>query len=419
LRGGTLTQPRRESASMGLSPLARGNLPTCTVQTAAPGSIPACAGEPTRMRCAKPPTRVYPRLRGGTKRHVQRVNALEGLSPLARGNRARELGHKRARGSIPACAGEPAPIPPSKPPTGVYPRLRGGTSVHYHDPASAEGLSPLARGNQPGSGCCDARWRVYPRLRGGTTLIEGAVIGEWGLSPLARGNRPRWTSAAGSAGSIPACAGEPYTTSAPALRIGVYPRLRGGTRGRHSICTRTTGLSPLARGNLELAAGESSAVGSIPACAGEPWQDLHQRAKRGVYPRLRGGTVADAFGAWRGGGLSPLARGNPAIGTREVGVAGSIPACAGEPVEEVHSQIDTGVYPRLRGGTVGQAIAGAIRWGLSPLARGNPPACSPSTSTTGSIPACAGEPTPAPRFRAACRVYPRLRGGTVCGVMPA
>ena len=70
-------------------------------------------------------------------------------------------------------------------------------------------------------------------------------------------------------------------------------------------------------------------------------------------------------------GLSPRARGNPGSRAAAWPSAGTIPACAGEPlIEDVKGDI-TRDYPRVRGGTgLGQrANAGAA--GLSPRARGN------------------------------------------------
>ena len=71
---------------------------------------------------------VYPRVCGGTKSNPAPMRQSEGLSPRVRGNRGDELRGVFRRRSIPACAGEPEPPPPSNPALQVYPRVCGGTA---------------------------------------------------------------------------------------------------------------------------------------------------------------------------------------------------------------------------------------------------------------------------------------------------
>ena len=78
---------------------------------------------------------------------------------------------------------------------------------------------------------------------------------------------------------------------------------------------------------------------------------LLNKSKGKVYPRVCGGTVrcGAAGAAYRG--LSPRVRGNlakediPGVNSR------SIPACAGEPRRRATSCSNSGVYPRVCGGT--------------------------------------------------------------------
>ena len=72
-------------------------------------------------------------------------------------------------------------------------------------------------------------------------------------------------------------------------------------------------------------------AGTIPACAGEPSSPKISLSLPGDYPRVRGGTVVDGVIGGIEQGLSPRARGNrPAIGVHG-NPQGTIPACAGEP----------------------------------------------------------------------------------------
>ena len=51
-----------------------------------------------------------------------------------------------------------------------------------------------------------------------------------------------------------------------------------------------TGLSPRVRGNRTLVEEGPIWLGSIPACAGEPWIYRSRKPPNGVYPRVCGGT---------------------------------------------------------------------------------------------------------------------------------
>ena len=213
-----------------------------------------------------------------------------------------------------------------------------------------------------------------------------------GLSPRARGNLARVESAIMEEGSIPACAGEPRWPRITRTLPGVYPRVRGGTQNPRTPIKEELGLSPRARGNrAENRAGVGS-PGSIPACAGEPqaWSAC-QREPR-VYPRVRGGTRFRRCMSSTPKGLSPRARGNHCVNARKRHFDGSIPACAGEPTPPRLLRPSCRVYPRVRGGT-----AKRVSWchpfsGLSPRARGNRTLATLPNGRKGSIPACAGEP---------------------------
>ena len=74
-------------------------------------------------------------------------------------------------------------------------------------------------------------------------------------------------------GSIPACAGEPRAFDVPCSGAEVYPRVCGGTYHRPVARRPIWGLSPRVRGNLLSAARLPIISRSIPACAGEPLED--------------------------------------------------------------------------------------------------------------------------------------------------
>ena len=310
MRGGTRCGHGGEAEHDGLSPRARGNQTGKVPSQEEKGSIPACAGEPNFLDFHRIFSKVYPRVRGGTCRYIRFLWIWCGLSPRARGNLCEERDEYGALGSIPACAGEPCLI-----------------SFRFFTPT------------------------VYPRVRGGTSAIRMAAGRGQGLSPRARGNLVRADQGDIYVGSIPACAGEPLTKAGLGLRIAVYPRVRGGTLRNNWRLRASSGLSPRARGNLLGDAGYGGCVGSIPACAGEPTGRRGLRWLRRVYPRVRGGTRCWGESAVSCLGLSPRARGNRCPPCQALLGAGSIPACAGEPMSCRWNDPPQWVYPRVRGGT--------------------------------------------------------------------
>ena len=188
-------------------------------------------------------------------------------------------------------------------------------------------------------------------------------------------------------------------------------------------------------------------MGSIPACAGEPWKTASTLNCPSVYPRVCGGTQSSYPPPhWRTGlsrvcggtkfirehrphlnGLSPRVRGNLALPRMTAIRPRSIPACAGEPGQASAAHQLLAVYPRVCGGTAKRVPLDWLRGGLSPRVRGNLMPLFTSRLNTRSIPACAGEPHSGGRCSRNVRVYPRVCGGTrvpqlsavtTCGLSP-
>ena len=240
---------RARRGESGLSPRVRGNRLRDGHDGRFQGSIPAGAGEPG---LGLPPgrwRRVYPRGCGGTGLTPNTTYEARGLSPRVRGNLEEFRRVNGGDGSIPAGAGEPVLLAPFSVWARVYPRGCGGTTFSPRRWTSASGLSPRVRGNRRGHGQprrargsipagagepCRGRRRsrtsrVYPRGCGGTGVADGQLPPVYGLSPRVRGNHRSTEGEHDSARSIPAGAGEPVPRRSVSRESGVYPRGCGGT----------------------------------------------------------------------------------------------------------------------------------------------------------------------------------------------
>ena len=255
---------------------------------------------------------------------------MTGLSPRVRGNRVKDVPAVWRPGTIPACAGEPTPGPWFVP-----------------------------------------RYRDYPRVCGGTFNISHIAFSLQGLSPRVRGNLVSALKIDTISGTIPACAGEPRSTSLVNDRNRDYPRVCGGTVQCASATIRRSGLSPRVRGNQITSIICPLAVGTIPACAGEPTLCLPVCPVGEDYPRVCGGTIYCDFLYTPKLGLSPRVRGNHHALSRRDQRLGTIPACAGEPSMKSTSGSINGDYPRVCGGTLGDLLLPLPVQGLSPRVRGN------------------------------------------------
>ena len=187
----------------------------------------------------------------------------------------------------------------------------------------------------------------------------------------------------------------------------------GGTRFRSANHFCHAGLSPRVRGNRPPTTGAAPASGSIPACAGEPAGGAKAGARTGVYPRVCGGTAVVPVAGDIDDGLSPRVRGNQLPESSPSVASGSIPACAGEPTSAAHRRARGRVYPRVCGGTRFGLAGRGLCHGLSPRVRGNRMGRRIAAMPHRSIPACAGEPNYTTTPVTAKAVYPRVCGGTL------
>ena len=109
----------------GLSPRVRGSRDCTDAVRRAVGSIPTCAGQPSRQRGDDRVMEVYPHVCGAAITYAIRSNATTGLSPRVRGSPIGDGGHPIPSGSIPTCAGQPDLGPAAQLCPEVYPHVCG------------------------------------------------------------------------------------------------------------------------------------------------------------------------------------------------------------------------------------------------------------------------------------------------------
>ena len=131
----------------GPSPRVRGSLERGLRSAASEGSIPACAGKPLVASSTLAVVRVHPRVCGEAARRARSGHYEPGPSPRVRGSpRSRKVVEQR-RGSIPACAGKPSRAGTSTSAAWVHPRVCG-EAVHDGRVVDAGwGPSPRVRGS--------------------------------------------------------------------------------------------------------------------------------------------------------------------------------------------------------------------------------------------------------------------------------
>ena len=233
------------------------------------GSIPACAGEPAPPLASPCVIGVHPRVCGGAIRKDGAGRAGEGPSPRVRGSLGPDTFDQDIFGSIPACAGEPRQSTREARRSGVHPRVCGGAGVALLLGDLLEGPSPrvrgspvfpvafaAARGSIPACagepiriGSPMASIGVHPRVCGGATRRRLGSSSMRGPSPRVRGSRRELGGAPRSAGSIPACAGEPRSTSRYVSFKGIHPRVCGGACFGVVSLDALPGPSPRVRGS--------------------------------------------------------------------------------------------------------------------------------------------------------------------------
>ena len=170
-----------------------------------------------------------------------------------------------------------------------------------------------------------------------------------GLSPRVRGSRLGSGSSRARSGSIPACTGQPSGVPTSTHGLTVYPRVYGAATVSGKQASQYSGLSPRVRGSLSRAGSVIIAIGSIPACTGQPRDSSRSPGRGWVYPRVYGAACGSRRPDRCRLGLSPRVRGSLVLRVPGSWRERSIPACTGQPSVCCPLPGTSRVYPRVYG----------------------------------------------------------------------
>ena len=414
----------------GPSPRVRGSPDAAAVQAASTWSIPACAGKPPAGPGRRRATRVHPRVCGEAAVWSYTRALGYGPSPRVRGSLDAILDGRAGDGSIPACAGKPSRRRPKPSTAGVHPRVCGEADGTLSSDASDQGPSPRVRGSRsdgdsvPGASgsipACAGKpigylaasrlCRVHPRVCGEARGEDEERPAAEGPSPRVRGSLDAVSGFGSVPRSIPACAGKPTIRCAAATLARVHPRVCGEAYRFRLTTAADEGPSPRVRGSPHVFVPLDPAAGSIPACAGKPAALAPVVGFIRVHPRVCGEAYEWVDAGVGVPGPSPRVRGSPCSCDGHLERVGSIPACAGKPRPASSRAPSTRVHPRVCGEANVEDMTRSPLNGPSPRVRGSPLQRAQRPGVLGSIPACAGKPAPRAPGRCLESVHPRVCG---------
>ena len=392
--------------------------------------IPALAGNTPPLTPISLTSVDHPRSRGEYLPGADPRGDDPGSSPLSRGILGQSWKDHRAKGIIPALAGNTSVLAYQGGGSADHPRSRGEYPVGWAGVSLGAGSSPLSRGilenhtqgfPRPGiipalagntalRGVPGMTRRDHPRSRGEYNRIFSIPALSPGSSPLSRGILGGGTGQSADRRIIPALAGNTHRVGEPTHEMADHPRSRGEYEVTQAVTLCSAGSSPLSRGIPARPAAPPQPYGIIPALAGNtsapeslsPSLSDHPRS-RGEYSGGRGPRVA-------AGGSSPLSRG--ILGrSRAAGRSRRIiPALAGNTWTPAPVPRRPPDHPRSRGEYGGRRRPNLPRYGSSPLSRGIPTRRAQRPRQEWIIPALAGNTSATSDRALGPRDHPRSRG---------
>ena len=198
--------------------------------------IPACAGNSARTERPRSRTPVHPRVCGELSDGRSRSTRCAGSSPRVRGTRFAEAPRHVDHRFIPACAGNSHPRQARRGQSTVHPRVCGELVSATVEKAPVSGSSPRVRGTRGCGSARTPRWPVHPRVCGELGSLKGDLGGYLGSSPRVRGTP-----------TTDGCGGRSNCGSSPRVR---------GTRWNVPSGKTAVGFIPACAGNSALAPSE-------------------------------------------------------------------------------------------------------------------------------------------------------------------
>ena len=191
-----------------------------------------------------------------------------------------------------------------------------------------------------------------------------------GSSPRVRGTGNNDHRRVSAPGIIPACAGNSCLGVAMWLSMRDHPRVCGEQPTTAETHRSTEGSSPRVRGTGTAAREPGSAVGIIPACAGNSaaWNEAILSGRD--HPRVCGEQLSPTSRTELKEGSSPRVRGTDGWGDSLNVVTGIIPACAGNSLPILVINEISWDHPRVCGEQKERSASVSPFVGSSPRVRG-------------------------------------------------
>ena len=256
----------------GSSPHMRGTLPFAVGDERARGIIPAYAGNTQSPRRTRIRWRDHPRICGEHQSDTWSRTRLVGSSPHMRGTPSAMRHAHRRTGDHPRICGEHRIVGSVQyVREGSSPHMRG-TLEHGEPVVQVHGIIPAYAGNTVRPWPWPWRRGDHPRICGEHVILGGDADVDRGSSPHMRGTRNPPVPSLVPVGIIPAYAGNTFGMRWPSPPKWDHPRICG----EHAVDVKSecgnTGSSPHMRGTQLTLERATRGSGIIPAYAGNTYR---------------------------------------------------------------------------------------------------------------------------------------------------
>ena len=429
--GANIEHLERQQRKYGSSPRVRGKLRGQPKPASPHRIIPARAGQTLSSFLRMCWDSDHPRACGANASYGYRGGCLRGSSPRVRGKQ-REGAELRLSGRIiPARAGQTARRSTRRRTSPDHPRacganaaIGGGILASDHPRAcgansSSRCVADCSTGSSPRAGQTNStsNWMCgkadHPRACGANSGLTYLVPSVAGSSPRVRGKRILGSLLRVGCRIIPARAGQTRCRRPVCSRCPDHPRACGANWHTRAVADGLYGSSPRVRGKHVVEADGDSAIGIIPARAGQTRPPHTDWLSRPDHPRACGANYLTALIVFIAIGSSPRVRGKPrglAAGQRGGRI---IPARAGQTVWGGQRGASRADHPRACGANSSASAVTVTLPGSSPRVRGKQRASRQPDEHVRIIPARAGQTRWCREYRIPKPDHPRACGANL------